>query len=182
MFVWGGWILTVLIVCVFAGSSYVYAQAYQNRISFWSHAVKQSPHSPLAHRNYGAMHFLDGHYHEAEKGFLTALELNPREPMVHNNLGLIYMNRGDFINAEKFLKAEIYYFPTYDNAYLNLGILYAKQDLWEKAVTAWEKVIELNPKSIEAYKYLAMFYQGIGRREKAQHYKDELRKRGVDVE
>ena len=69
------------IFCLFFVISFLYSFQFKDRMNFWRGAVNTSPHSPLAHRNLGAMYYLDGLLNLAEKECRKALELNPNEPM-----------------------------------------------------------------------------------------------------
>lgn len=115
-----------VVISVFAAISFNYSKNFKDRLAFWKNAASNSPHFPLAHRNLGAMYYLNGCLDKAEKEYLAALSLNPREPMVCNNLGLIYMNRGKYEEAEAAFKTELLFNPGYDNAYSNLELLYAR--------------------------------------------------------
>lgn len=96
---------------------------FSNRLDFWQAAVKNSPHSPLAHRNLGVMYYFDGRLLEAENEYSQAIALNNHEPMVHNNLGVIYLNQKKFKEAEIEFNRELEINPGYDKALLNLADL-----------------------------------------------------------
>lgn len=133
---------------------------FKDRMAFWRNARENSPHSPLAHRNLGAMYFLDGKMNEAEEEFKESLKLNPKEQMAHNNLGLIYMNRGNLEEAEKEYDKELENNPTYDNAYLNKGILYYKLGKFYEAIDAWKMALKINPLQYQSvHNIFAYYYQ-----------------------
>ncbi len=171
-----GAVLVLLAVC-----NWNHARKFRDRRVYWQSAVATSPSAPLAHRNLGAMYFLDKHYAQAEAEFITALELNPLEPMVNNNLGVIYEMRGDPQRAEEAYRREIKINPLYDNVYYNLGLLYASQERYDLAVAHWKKAVELNPRNLMAYKYLAYYFVKSNQPQKAEHYLRELQRRGVDI-
>jgi protein O-mannosyl-transferase len=141
---------------LFAGLNYSHTKNFSDRISFWENAVKTSPHSPLAHRNLGAMYYLAGSPDKAEPEYLKSAELNSAEPMVHNNLGLIYMNRGKLKAAELEFARELAINPNYDNALFNLGLLYARQGKIREAAALWQRTLEINPEYGDARKYLEL--------------------------
>jgi lipoprotein NlpI len=132
-------------VLAFSIMTIVYSRNFANRLVFWENAAQNSPHYPLAHRNLGAMYYLDGNINDAEKEFKTALELNPNEEMAHNNLGLVYANQNKLAEAEEEYKKELENNPYYDNAYYNLGLLYWGQKRYEEAKDSWRKTLEINP-------------------------------------
>jgi len=138
-------IILGLILAMLFTITLVHSRAFANRLNFWENARKNSPDYPLAHRNLGAMYYLDGRLIEAEKEFKEALSLNPYEEMAHNNLGLIYENRNEFEKSEAEYMEEIRVNPYYDNAYYNLGILYYRQKKYDKAEKSWQKTLSINP-------------------------------------
>ncbi|MBF0522819.1 MAG: tetratricopeptide repeat protein [Candidatus Omnitrophica bacterium] len=186
-------ISVAVVVLVFFVMSFQYTNRFTDRLTFWESAVKTSPHSPLAHRNLGAMYYLKASepsavpdqrtefFDKALKEYQETLVLNPLEAMVHNNIGLIYMNRERLEEAEAEYKQEISIFPQYANVYFNLGILYYKEGKMAEAVEAWKKTVELEPKYVEAYKYLAVYYYSQKDFTQASFYANELQKRGIVV-
>ena len=166
---------------LFSAITFFHSENFRNRIIFWRSAVLTSPHSPLAHRNLGAMHHLDGRLAEAETEYKKAIKLNPREQMVHNNLGLIYSQRKMFKKAEAYYKMEIAINPDYDNVYFNLALLYYHNGRKSQAAALWEKALELNPKNIVACKNLAAYYFNQKDIEKAAYYVKQLKIRGVAI-
>ncbi len=171
----------VLLVGVFAATSWRYSMNYRGHYAFWTNAVQTSPHSPLARRNLGAMYFLDHKFEEAEQEFLAALRLNPRESMVYNNLGLIYERRGELEKAERAYLNEVINNPGYDTVYYNLGLFYGKQHKYDKAVQMWTTTTELNPRHLMAHKYLAVYFAKTRQEDKSNHHLRELLKRGVTI-
>lgn len=154
---------------------------FNGRWAFWRNAVESSPHSSFAHRNLGAMYYLEGLFPEAEEEFKKALALSAKEPMAHNNLGLIYMRRGWFKESEEEFLREIEINRDYDNVYFNLGTLYYAQEKKEQARKLWQRTLALNPDFIQAYQSLGILYWQDHQPQRAEYYFNELRKRGIDV-
>ncbi|MCA9405273.1 MAG: tetratricopeptide repeat protein [Candidatus Omnitrophica bacterium] len=154
---------------------------FRERMAFWQNAVVSSPHSPLAHRNLGAMYYLEKDLDKAEEEYHKALELSPLEPMVHNNLGLIYADRQQPQLALQEYLAEIAVNPDYDNVYFNLGNLYYSQGYIEEAVSSWKTTISLNDRYVQAYWNLMLHYLSRGDRTNTGVYIVELQKRGVEI-
>jgi tetratricopeptide (TPR) repeat protein len=171
----------LLIITIFSLISFIYSHEFSGKYPFWLNAVRTSPHSPLAHRNLGAMYFLDEKYDLSKKEFLKTLELNPQEPMVYNNLGLIYNLENKPQEAQAAYLKEIEINPTYDNVYYNQGLLYARYNHYEEAAQSWQKAFELNPRNIGALKLLADYYFYKKDFEKADALYKELQLRGVAV-
>lgn len=156
-----------------------HSRVYKDQISFWTDAVENSPSHPLAHKNLGAMYYLDGNFEEAERRYKKALELNPVEQMVHNNLGLIYMAWGEDKLAEEEYKKELEINPMYDKAHYNYGVLLVQRGEMEKAKEMWLKTIRINPDHADALRNLAVLYHQLGEEDRANYYYQEAVKRGV---
>lgn len=169
------------VIGVFFGMTFQYSDNFKNRLMFWENAVKTSPHSPLAHRNLGAMCYLEGQWEKAEREFKKALEINPLEFMAHNNLGLIYMNKKQFAVAEEEYKKEILINPAYDNVYFNYGLLCYQLGRFKEMENLWKKTLALNPKYLAAYKNLAVFYMQQNDFHNAGYYMGQLEKMGVPI-
>ena len=170
-----------------------YTSVFKDKISFWLDAVENSSSHPLAHKNLGAMYYLDGDIDNAEVFFNSSLELNSNEFMIHNNLGLIYMNRGvafeeagemekaeeQYDKAQEEYKKELEINPYYDNAFYNWGLLYMQRGMKDEASDMWLKTLQVNPDHKGAYANLAVYYKNIGDEAKANYYYQEAVKRGV---
>jgi Flp pilus assembly protein TadD len=168
-----------LLFLMMASINFIHARDFRNKIAFWENAVQASPRHPLAHRNLGAMYYLDGFYDKAEDEYWKSLEMNPNEPMVHNNLALIYMDKGLLDEAEVELKKELEINPYYDKAYFNYALLYHQKGELEKAAEMWLKTLQINPDHVDAYLNLAQYYYQKEDLVKANYYYNEAVKRGV---
>ncbi|MFA4975301.1 MAG: tetratricopeptide repeat protein [Candidatus Paceibacterota bacterium] len=169
------------VLILFSTITITYSFNFSNRLAFWNNAAKNSPHYPLAHRNLGAMEYLDGNMDNAEKEFKIALELNSQEEMAHNNLGLIYASQNKSIEAEEEYKKELENNPYYDNAYFNLGLLYWQQKKYDEAKINWEKTLEINPNYTDAFNALMLYHYEQKNYKEMTLYANELYKRGVQI-
>jgi len=147
-------VFSSLIIVIFSFAAFNRQDVFKDRMSFWQSAVKTSPHSPLVHRNLGAMYYLDGRLNEAELEYKEALRINPYEPMANNNLGLIFMQKGQLDKAEQAFLRELSFNPDYDDANYNLGLLYHKLGRKEEASRLWEKAVKINPNHKQAVECL----------------------------
>ncbi|OGM13453.1 hypothetical protein A2V80_00535 [Candidatus Woesebacteria bacterium RBG_16_39_8b] len=168
-----------VILSIFALITFIHSGVFANKMNFWINAAKYSPRHPLAHKNLGAMYYLEGNIEKAEDHFKRSLELNPTEPMIHNNLGLIYLSRNDYTNAENEFAKELGLYPSYDNAHFNWGLSYYRRGEKEKAEKMWLTTLNINPDHVGAYQNLAVFYYEKGDMEKAQAFYAEAVKRGA---
>jgi tetratricopeptide (TPR) repeat protein len=171
-----GSILVILIII-----SYIHTSVFRDKTIFWESAVFTSPHHPLAHRNLGAMYYLNGDLDDAEIEYEKALELNSKEPMAHNNLGLIYVAKGEPDKAEGEYKKELKNNPNYDNALFNYGNLLYQEGKASDAEKMWLETLKVNPDYVDAIKNLfALYYQNKDLK-RAGYYYSELQKRGINL-
>jgi hypothetical protein len=170
---------TITLIVTLSALTALHITNFKDRLTFWKNAVANSPSHPLAHKNLGAMYYLDGNFDLAEKEFKKSLELNPQEPMIHNNIGLIYLNKKEFAEAESEFKKELEINPLYDNAFYNWGLLYFQTGKKEEAEKMWLKTLEINPDHTGAYTNLAAYYAEIGDDVKARVFYYEAVKRGA---
>jgi len=178
----GSLVITALLIASLSYITFIHLDNFKDPLSFWKNAVRNSPHHPLAHRNLGAMYYLNRQFDNAETEYKKALELSPNEPMVHNNLGLIYMNRGHLKEAEiEFLKENAGN-PLWDNLHYNMGLLYAREGRLKDAEAQWKKTILINPDHGDALYHLAAYYYEVKEYALAKYYVLEARKRGVQID
>ena len=169
------------ILIILSSITIAHSRVFVDRITFWKNAVENSPHYPLAHRNLGAMYYLDKQPDKAAPEFEKAIELNSTEEMAHNNLGLIYMDRGDFEKSENEFKKELEVNPYYDNAYSNLGLLYFKMGKFDQAEDSWKKALGINPNLFEVIQNLATLNYQQKNFQEAATWVNELNSRGIQA-
>ncbi|MEI6835370.1 MAG: tetratricopeptide repeat protein [Candidatus Falkowbacteria bacterium] len=147
-------IMAAVIIIILASLTLVHCRHFSDRISFWSEAVLNSPHSAFVHNNLGAMYYLAGDLSKAKTQYQEALKLDPKQNLVHNNLGLIAASAKDFREAESEYRQELEINPGYDNAWANLGILYFNLKRLSEAKAAFAEAYRLNPNNQQAYNSL----------------------------
>ncbi len=177
-----GLFLAMVFFLLFVGVQFNHGQKYKNRLNFWISASEDSPNLPLAHRNLGAIYYLEGNWNLAEKEHKKSLLLNPYEAFVHNNLGLIYMNQGKPRKAEEEFLKELSLRPNSSLPLYNLGVLYYRQGSDAEAEISFLKSIEKNPSYLKGYRALSVMAYKQGDLNKAKKYSKELEKRGETID
>ena len=171
-----------ILVSFLVVTNLVHTWVFRDRLAFWQSAVFSSPHHPLAHKNLGAMYYLDGNLDNAETEYEKTLELNFQEPMIHNNLGLIYAAKGEVKKAEDEYKKELKINPNYDNALFNYGLLLYQEERTQEAEGMWLATLKVNPDYTDVMKNLFVMYYQNKDIEKANYYYSELQKRGINLQ
>ncbi|GHC57850.1 tetratricopeptide repeat protein [Ulvibacter litoralis] len=118
--------------------------------------------------NEGVKLFLNGNFEDAKLKYKEALKVAPTYATTLNNLGMISLQEKKYKNAEALFKS------AYDKQkkatyILNLGHAYANQNKIDKARESYLKSIELSPKSLMAWKSIAVLYQHQKQFQKSAH-------------
>jgi serine/threonine-protein kinase len=137
-------------------------------------AIALRPDSWEGYNHLGA--FLDDHqrYDEAMAQYRHAIELTPDNAPLYLNLGAVYVDMEDpkhFPEAEQMLRKSIALGPSYQ-AYTNLGYLYIQEHKYAQAADAVEKALQLNDKDYITWGNLAIAYDNLNNREKADRARD----------
>ena len=124
---------------------------YQRRIAVAEQVVKQDPKNLQAWVELGNDYFDTQQRQKAIEAYARALELDPKNPNVLTDQGVMYREVGSFDKAIANFEKANQLDPNHLQSLFNLGVVYAfdlkKPD---KAMAAWNKVIERNPMSPNA--------------------------------
>ncbi len=80
------------------------------------------------------------------------------------------MRAGKTAQAEKVLQQLTAQYPNYSGPQANLGILYFHQNELEKAKTAFQTSLKINPKNVVSLNHLGIISRGAGEFEQARTY------------
>lgn len=109
-------------------------------------------------------------YAEAERSFLDALKLAPNIAPIHHGLGLVYIQTQDYelavIHLEEALRLE----PDTVKTLFTLAKAYASVGESKRALEAYNKVIQLDPRHEGAHQDLAGIYYREKNWDKALEY------------
>ena len=147
------------LVLLLGARAWVYSADFQDRTSFARAAVRESPHSSLAHRALGVAMHLQGSVAEAQREYQAALAEDAGEPIAHNNLAVILMAQGQLAAAEGHLRQELALNPRYRPAHRNLARVLHALGRDAEAAPAWEASLGLGDADREALAALVAYYQ-----------------------
>ncbi|MGA7144155.1 MAG: tetratricopeptide repeat protein [Desulfobacterales bacterium] len=136
------------------GTAYLDKGDWDTAIKYFKSVSKNllytTPHLPLA--NLGWAYYNKKEYHLAEKYYREALDLKPKFINAMRGLGLTYMAMGKLDDAAQILESAVKNYPDVYLLYLDLGKVYTESGEEDKALAAYQKVIELDPGSESAAK------------------------------
>jgi tetratricopeptide (TPR) repeat protein len=124
-------------------------------------AVRINPSSPYAHSNLAIIYDCQNDLAKAISQYNASLELDTNQPNVLMNKGSTYLRMNvvnlaiiDFERAAKLV-------PGDSTPYEQIGTSYCRTDRadkWDKALAAYSKAVEINPKSAPGYRGLGVVY------------------------
>ncbi|MGF2036395.1 MAG: TIGR03032 family protein [Nostoc sp. CmiVER01] len=149
-----------------------YAEAYNNlgivevaeknlekAIAYFESAILSNPNYAFAHNNLGLIWQMQGKLSAAAAKFQEALQKNPDYPEAYLNLGIVLEAQEKLEGAIACYRSAIRHNPDYIKAYIRLGsgllsLAMTTQGQVDEARVAFEKVLQLQPDSAEAFNYL----------------------------
>ena len=105
-----------------------------------------------------ALALQQGHFEEAERGFLELVRSNPELGGPHANLGIIYRHAGKLAQAASELETAVHSNPQQPVFWNQLGITYREQGQFSKAREAYEKAIAIDPSYSAPYLNLGILF------------------------
>lgn len=156
---------------------------YDAALTHIDEALKIKPDDAELHYFKGYALFRKKEYGPAKNEITRALELNPSQVGGHFLLGGILSELGQ--KAEALGEFERELAGNTDqvgkiNSLVNVGLINRELGNKEKAIEAFEKVIELDAKQSEAYSYLADLYLASGKPDKAAEVQARGKALGVE--
>ena len=123
----------------------------QQRIAALQQIVQRDPKNAQAWTQLGNDYFDTNQPQKAVEAYGRALEIQPGNPDVLTDMGVMYRALGQFDRAIQNFEKANQANPQHVQSLFNMGIVYAfdlKQP--DKAIAAWNKVIQTSPSSPQA--------------------------------
>lgn len=123
-------------------------------------AIELNPKVAVYHLELGKTYAQLNQFKEAIEKYQQAIKLDPHQYQSHYYLGLVYRRLNRQKEALEALRTAVSLDTVGDPWPFNeLGWASYEAGLYDEAIQAWRKVIELNPNALEWYLYLAMAYK-----------------------
>ena len=153
------------------GEESLKAQKYQAAVNYFRISTAYAPNVTDLN-NYGAALVLLGRYNEADEQFDKLKKAESSKWQYYANAAFAVLGQGNAHEAGISMENAIRLCadaPKKPYLYNDLGYIYESQGKWDKARTAYEHAIELNPRFTKARFNLAYVYQ------KERHYEEAIR-------
>ncbi|MBF0345897.1 MAG: tetratricopeptide repeat protein [Nitrospirae bacterium] len=175
--------ITVAVVFLLAFSYLTHdrLKVWKNDLTLWQDTVRKNPDSVVAHTNYAIALLQEKNIKAAEDELTIALK-NPvksleQTSIILNTIATIHMKRDNYVTAEELLNASIMADQANLSAHNNLGYLYMrmsevkkedKQALLTKAISIFEKALNLSPGLTHTRLNLGLCYLELNKLDKAE--------------
>jgi|GEM_PF-2642928 len=155
------------------GDAYYSMQKNELAEQYFLKAIKSKPDYWYPVNKYGAFLMKTGRIAESEKQYEHVITLNPYGSMGYSNLARVYWHHGDNDKTLTYFQKAIEHEYSYATL-LDLGTYYFYEQEYQNAITQYEKALDLNDQSYEAWSNLAWSYLSLGLTE--ENYQDALQR------
>ena len=146
-------------------------RVWGNSVTLWTHTLKVSPLSTLAHNNLGRALADQGHADKALEHLRTAVTIRPDYAHAHYNLGQLLMEQGELQIAEFHFRRAIEKEPRYVAAQNSLGNCLVRQNREAEAEQHYQVALEVSPDFADAhYNFALALHRQSELNEAARHY------------
>ncbi len=112
--------------------------------------VYLNPLSQSGWLNLGTAYAKTGDMDKAIEYFSQAIRINPKSVEGYTNLGLAYVNQQNYSKAESAFRNALQWNSHNPNSWVNLARILSLLGKEQESLTAWQKVLQLDPANTEA--------------------------------
>ncbi len=131
------------------------SEHWKSARALWSHAVKVSPDSAIAHTNYADVLARDEQVAAAVPHYRRALKLNPRDVVALHHLGNLHRQFGQLDNAADLYRRALQIDPDRRGAGFSLGRILVDADRVGAGLIVLRDVVSRHPEALDEADYLA---------------------------
>lgn len=147
------------------GLSYLQEQDPTRALKEFLRAADLDPRNAEIQAALAQSYYLKKAYPEAERHYLRALKLSDGDPQIQNNLAALYLDMERWDDAIRYFRkaSDNLLFTNQTLALTGLGYAHARKGEHLEAVTAYQKALQQNPRSVQAHLLLGESYDALGR-------------------
>ncbi len=99
--------VSVIILGTFTARSYVYAQNFENRTTFWTHMIDMYPLKPRGYLDLAKAYFANDDLVKAESLYRRGIQLNPNNKNLYIDVSVIYLKWNKLQKAEQYARKAV---------------------------------------------------------------------------
>ena len=136
-------------------------------ITYFDEAVKIDKQNDVAYAKMGSIYDAKGQKSKAMVSYEKAVAINPGYTTLYAPLGLAYLDAGEIAKAETCVqKSDAAGVDNLESRVLR-GVLFFKQNKTDASLAAFERVIEMDPRSAPAQYYRGQIFDRMGNADQA---------------
>ena len=159
--------VAAVILCVLSMAAYHQTSYWRDSITLWTHTLRYTPDSSVAHNDLGEALEQSGRVDEAVSHFHRAVEINPKYADAQYNLGVALEKNGRTEEAIAQFNKALEIVPNSAKAHYNLGVTLEKAGRVDEAISHYNRALEINPNSVKAHYNLGIVLGKVGRADEA---------------
>lgn len=163
-----------LLTVLYFAQSIIQTRYWKDSESLYTHQIEVSPNSAKAHSNYAVVLRNLGKLGEAESHYREALHIYPNYADATFGIGTTYVMREDLDSAAKWFHKALVIDSSHPPSLILLGQITLNQGQNLEARTFFTKVLEHNPKNIDARLGMLAVNINLGALNEAKSTRDKL--------
>jgi tetratricopeptide (TPR) repeat protein len=162
-------------VCLMGNLHDYYGESDQ-AVKWWLECLRKDPRRVDVYHGLGRIALRKGQYDKAAELWGKARQINPNLPGVHGRYAEALMELGRLDEALEALHKEIEISRSPSVVYILLGKVHLQRKDYDKAITAYEQAMKIEPDDPGACYGLATAYARSGQNDKARQYTEEFQR------
>ena len=175
--------LVGVVVILFSIMTINYMKFFNDEISYYTKAVKDSPSSAYATKMLGVRLVYKSRDEEAIPNFKKSFAMDTTQMYTRYFLAkLIYEKQGDYKKAKQLLTDELKLTPAFTENYFELAFIAFKENDYNSMIFNLKKVVELQPADKMVNNNLLKAYLDIKNKNEAIKQIDYMRSKGIYID
>lgn len=138
---------------------YIYKNLTDDAIKEYKIAIDIRPDYVKAYYNLASLYYKEGNFQEAFRLLKKAKSIDNLHAMVNNQLARLYCQMADFTKSMSLFNEALRMEPDNTNIHFNYGACLLAQRKPQEARAHFFKILDLDPKDIECYYFIAASYE-----------------------
>jgi protein O-mannosyl-transferase len=164
--------VAAMMVMLFSLTAVSYRQAavWENGVSLFEHALRQTQNNYVAHNNLGAELYVQGRSEESLFHFHEAIRIKPGYYLANNNIGMDALHHGRLEDAESWFSKALAVNPLFAEGHKQMAITKFKLGKIKEALEHFGAAAEIDPRDKTIQYDLGCVLSAIGQPEKAVRF------------